>query len=139
MYFQLIIKEQWASRQISGGLKLERISVSHQCIYNLIHADVSGELARHIRHNLKYRHRPKRKPFPDVNRTGIHSRPEQAEGKGFLGDGFDSGWLQPRHTHNRGIFHQPALHDQTYSWEDNRAVGQGSQAFAVAQQEEHQQ
>ena len=44
---QLIIEEQWSPRQISGVLKKEGISVSHQCIYNMIHADASGELARH--------------------------------------------------------------------------------------------
>ena len=36
---QLIIEEQWSPRQISGVLKKEGVSVSHQCIYNLIHAD----------------------------------------------------------------------------------------------------
>ena len=49
---QLIIEEQWSPRQISGVMKKEDIGVSHQCIYNLIHADVSGELARHTRHKL---------------------------------------------------------------------------------------
>ena len=61
---QLIIEEQWSPRQISGVLKKEGVSVSHQCIYNMIHADASGELARHTRHKLKYRRRPKHKPFP---------------------------------------------------------------------------
>gem|GEM_PF-2832158 len=35
-----------------------------------------GELAFHTRHKLKYRRRPKRKPFPIADRTSIHSRPE---------------------------------------------------------------
>ena len=61
---QLIIEEQWSPRQRLGVLKKEGVSVSHQCIYNLIHADASGELARHTRHKLKYRRRPKHKPFP---------------------------------------------------------------------------
>lgn len=61
---QLIIEEQWSPRQISGVLKKEGVSVSHQCIYNLIHADASGVLARHTRHKLKYRRRPKYKVFP---------------------------------------------------------------------------
>ena len=69
-------EEQWSPRQISGVLKKESVSVSHQCIYNLIHADASGELTRHTRHKLKYRRRPKRKPFPIADRTSIHSRPE---------------------------------------------------------------
>ena len=49
---QLIIEEQWSPRQISGVLKKEGVSVSHQSIYNLIHADVSEELAHHTRHKL---------------------------------------------------------------------------------------
>ena len=61
---KLIIEEQWSPRQISGVLKKESVSVSHQCIYNLIHADASGVLARHTRHKLKYRRRPKYKVFP---------------------------------------------------------------------------
>ena len=56
---QIIIKLQWSPRQISGVLKKEGVSVSHQCIYNMIHADASGELARHPRHKLKYRRRQK--------------------------------------------------------------------------------
>ena len=71
---QLIIEEQWSPRQISGVLKKEGVSVSHQCIYNLILADASGELARHTRHKLKYRRRPKYKRFSIADRTSIHSR-----------------------------------------------------------------
>ena len=94
---QLIIEEQWSPRQISGVLKKEGIGVSHQCIYNLIHADVSGELARHTRHKLKYRRRPKYKRFPIAERTSIHSRPEQADGKRF-GD-FEMDLIVDGHNH----------------------------------------
>ena len=94
---QLIIEEQWSPRQISGVLKKEGISVSHQCIYNLIHADASGELARHTRHKLKYRRRPKNKRFPIAERTSIHSRPEQADGKRF-GD-FEMDLIVDGHNH----------------------------------------
>ena len=94
---QLIIEEQWSPRQISGVLKKEGISVSHQCIYNLIHADASGELARHTRHKLKYRRRPKNKRFPIAERTSIHSRPEQADGKRF-GD-FEMDLIVDAHNH----------------------------------------
>ena len=94
---QLIIEEQWSPRQISGVLKKEGISVSHQCIYNLIHADASGELARHTRHKLKYRRRPKYKRFPIAERTSIHSRPEQADGKRF-GD-FEMDLIVDAHNH----------------------------------------
>ena len=94
---QLIIEEQWSPRQISGVLKKEGVCVSHQCIYNLIHADASGELARHTRHKLKYRRRPKHKPFPIADRTSIHSRPEQADGKRF-GD-FEMDLIVDAHNH----------------------------------------
>ena len=94
---QLIIEEQWSPRQISGVLKKEGISVSHQCIYNLIHADTTGELARHTRHKLKYRRRPKYKRFPIAERTSIHSRLEQVDGKRF-GD-FEMDLIVDAHNH----------------------------------------
>ena len=74
---QLIIEEQWSPRQIAGVLKKEGISVSHQCIYNLIHADASGELARHTRHKLKYRRRPKCKPFPIADKQAFTHVPSR--------------------------------------------------------------
>ena len=80
---QLIIEEQWSPRQISGVLKKEGTSVSHQSIYNIIHADATGTLAQHTRHKLKYRRRPKHKHFPIADRISIHQRPEQADGKRF--------------------------------------------------------
>ena len=55
------------------------------------------ELARHTRHKLKYRRRPKRKPFPIADRTSIHSRPEQADGKRF-GD-FEMDLIVDGHNH----------------------------------------
>lgn len=80
---QLILEEEWSPRQISGVLKKEGISVSHQSIYNIIHADKTGQLASHTRHKLKYRNRPKYKPFPIADRTSIHQRPVQADGTRF--------------------------------------------------------
>ena len=97
---QLIIsssKNSGHRDKLSGVLKKEGISVSHQCIYNLIHADASGELARHTRHKLKYRRRPKNKRFPIAERTSIHSRPEQADGKRF-GD-FEMDLIVDAHNH----------------------------------------
>ena len=94
---QLIIEQQWSPRQISGVLKNESISVSHQCIYNLIHADASVELACHTRHKLKYRCRSKHKPLPIVDRTSIHSRPERSDGKRF-GD-FEMDLIVDSHNH----------------------------------------
>ena len=94
---QIIIEEQWSPRQISGALRKEGISVSHQSIYNIIHADTTGELAGHTRHKLKYKHRPKHKAFPIANRTSIHQRPEEANGKRF-GD-FEMDLIVDRYNH----------------------------------------
>ena len=80
---QLILEEQWSPRQISGVLKKEGVRVSHQSIYNMIHADASGELTRHTRHKLKYRRRPKRKPFPH-SRQNEHSLASRAGGRKTL-------------------------------------------------------
>ena len=80
-----------------GRIEEGRLRVSHQSIYNMIHADASGELARHTRHKLKYRRRPKRKPFPIADRTSIHSRPEQVNGKRF-GD-FEMDLIVDRYNH----------------------------------------
>ena len=78
-------------------LKKEGVSLSHQCIYNLIHADASGELAHHTHHKLKYRRRPKYKRFPIAERTSTHSRPEQADGKRFRG--FEMDLIMDAHNH----------------------------------------
>ena len=59
--------------------------MSHQSIYNIIHADATGTLAQHTRHKLKYRRRPKHKRFPIADRISIHQRPAQADGKRFGG------------------------------------------------------
>ena len=70
-----IINDQWSPRQISGYLrKNEGIKVSHQSIYNIIHNDTTGELAKHTRHKMKYRHRPKSKHLPIKDRVSIHER-----------------------------------------------------------------
>ena len=66
------IEEQWSPRQISGVLKKEGTSVSHQSIYNIIHADATGTLAQYTRHKLKYRRRPKHKHFLIAARISIH-------------------------------------------------------------------
>ena len=94
---QIIIEEQWSPRQISGALKNEGVSVSHQSIYNIIHADATGELASHTRHKLKYRHRPKCKASPIACRTSIHQRPKEANGKRF-GD-FEMDLIVDRYNH----------------------------------------
>ncbi len=80
---QLLVDEQWSPKQISGALAKEGLSISHETIYSMIRADETGELARHTRHKMKHRRRPKSKPMPVANRTSIHERPPQADGSRF--------------------------------------------------------
>ena len=86
MAIRLLKEEQWSPRQISGALALKGIRISHERIYQEIRADASGELASHTRHNMKHR---KRYGTPGAgvknipNRTSIHDRPKEADGKRF--------------------------------------------------------
>ena len=135
---QLIIEEQWSPRRISGVLKKEGVSVSHQCIYNLIHADASGKLARQTRHKLKYSADPNTSVSP--LRQNVHSLASRAAGGKRFGD-FEMDLIVDPHNHailTIVTFHKPALHDQTCPWEEVRAVGQSRQTSAAALQETHQ-
>ena len=84
---QMLTDHQWSPDQICGFLRKEGISVSVQTVYNIINADTSGSLRKHLRHpNFKRRcvskHRPtKASNIP--NRTSIHERPTEADGKRF--------------------------------------------------------
>ena len=84
---QLIIDNQWSPEQICGVLAKENISVSKQTIYNIINADESGELLRHRRHpDFRRRSKGERRPTKATNianRTSIHDRPPEADGKRF--------------------------------------------------------
>ena len=84
---QMIIEDQWSPEQIRGVLAKENISVSVQCIYNIIKADHSGELRRNCRHpNFRRRSPAQRRPTKATNianRTSIHDRPAEADGKRF--------------------------------------------------------
>ncbi len=84
---QMIIEDQWSPEQIRGVLAKEGIYVSIQTIYNIIKADKSGELRRNCRHpNFRRRHAAERKPTKATNianRTSIHDRPAEADGKRF--------------------------------------------------------
>ena len=84
----LLKKDDWSPKQISGHLKRDGILISHETIYRVIRSDESGELRSHCRHKLKYRrHRKiigkktKVKNIPD--RISIHDRPIEADGKRF--------------------------------------------------------
>ena len=81
---EYITNDQWSPRQISGYLrKSEGIKVSHQSIYNIIHNDTTGGLAKHTRHKMKYRHRPKGRHLPIKDRLSIHERSKEVDGKRF--------------------------------------------------------
>lgn len=82
-----MIRKDWSPEQIKGVLAKEQISVSIQTIYNIINADTTGELKKHRRHP-DFKRRPKGTPKPTKatnisNRTSIHDRPVEANGKRF--------------------------------------------------------
>ena len=84
---QMIIYHQWSPEQICGILGREGVSVSVQTVYNIINADQSGELRRNCRHpNFRRRPAAERRPTKATNianRTSIHDRPAEANGKRF--------------------------------------------------------
>ncbi len=56
---QMIEEEDWSPSQIAGVLRKEGIHIAIQTIYNHVHADASGRLAKHMPHELKYTKRVK--------------------------------------------------------------------------------
>ena len=83
----LLRTEDWSPRQISGHLRKSGIMISHESIYSRIRSDESGELRSHCRHRMKYRRhvkvprKTKVRSIPD--RTSIHERPAEADGKWY--------------------------------------------------------
>ena len=84
---QMIIENDWSPAQIAGVLRKEGTHIVKQTIYNHVHADVSGKLAHHMPHELKYTRKIKSlrptKATNIANRTSIHERPKEADGKRF--------------------------------------------------------
>lgn len=84
---ELLKDEDWSPEQISAYLRSRGKYISHELIYRYIRADLTGELASHCRHKMKYnRHgRPDRttkvKNIP--GRVSIHERPIEADGSRF--------------------------------------------------------
>lgn len=85
---KLLVEEDRSPKQISGKLALEGIHISHERIYQEIRKDQTGELKKHCRHKMKYRHHTHHKTktagkslIPD--RVSIHERPIKADGKRF--------------------------------------------------------
>ena len=90
---QMIKDEDWSPRQISGVLAKEGIHIGRQTIYNHVHADTKGELAKHMPHELRYRRKEKKQYVTKAsnipNRASIHDRPKEANGKRFGGNDND--------------------------------------------------
>ena len=84
---QMIIDDQLSPEQIKGVLAKDGISVSIQTVYNIINSDESDKLLKHRRHpDFKRRSKFERKPTKATNianRTSIHQRPAEADGKRF--------------------------------------------------------
>lgn len=82
-----MIEEDWSPGQITGVLRKEGIGICKQTIYNHVHADRSGKLAKHMPHELKYTRRMRKQPVTRASnikdRTSIHERPKEADGKRF--------------------------------------------------------
>ena len=74
-----MIEEDWSPGQIAGVLRKEGVHICKQTIYNHVHADTTGKLARHMPHELRYRRRSKLSRATKVRnipfRTSIHDRP----------------------------------------------------------------
>ena len=84
---RMIIDEDWSPAQIAGVLRKEGIHIVKQTIYNHVHADKTGRLAPHMPHELRYTRRVRAsrptKATNIANRTSIHQRPAEADGKRF--------------------------------------------------------
>ena len=84
---RMIEDEDWSPSQIVGLLRKEGIRICKQTIYSHVHADSSGRLLKHMPHELKYRKRVMAlrptKATNIANRTSIHNRPAEADGKRF--------------------------------------------------------
>ena len=82
-----MIEEDWSPAQIAGVLRKEGTHICKQTIYNHVHADRTGKLAGHMPHELMYNRRARRqrptKATNIANRTSIHERPAEADGKRF--------------------------------------------------------
>ena len=82
-----MIEEDWSPAPIAGVLGKEGIAICKQTIYNHVHADPTGKLAKHMPHELKYARGMKQRPVTKAtnikNRTSIHERPKEADGKRF--------------------------------------------------------
>ena len=86
-HIERMIEEDRSPGQIAGVLCKAGTHICKQTIYNHVHADKTGRLAGHMPHELKYIRRMKVRPATKAtnikNRTSIHERPKEADGKRF--------------------------------------------------------
>lgn len=84
---RLLVDEDFSPEQIAGTLRRNGVKICKQTIYNHIHADETGRLAQHTPHQLRYKRRKKHEHITKAtnirNRTSIHERPKEADGKRF--------------------------------------------------------
>jgi IS30 family transposase len=83
------LEEDWSPEQISGRLKLEGISISHEAIYGYIRTNKAngGSLFKHLRHSCKkYKKRSEKSAGASLipNRVDISERPAVVESR--IGD-----------------------------------------------------
>ena len=86
-----LVLQQWSPVQISGRLKLDNISISHETIYRHIRKDkkAGGVLYQHLRHKgKKYNKRLNKSAGRGCipNRVDIKDRPPIVEDKNRVGD-----------------------------------------------------
>lgn len=75
---EMLLKLDWSPEQISGVCQRQQIPVSHEWIYQHIHADfkAGGRLYLHLRHRLKrYKKRFHKQRGRILDRRSIHERP----------------------------------------------------------------
>mgnify|MGYP002641111815 FL=1 len=84
------LREDWSPEQVSGRLRMSKIFVSHERIYQYVYADkrAGGSLWKHLRRLKKYRKRAggrdRRGKIP--NRRSIEERPAIVEERSRIGD-----------------------------------------------------
>ena len=83
----LLETRQWSPEQISGHMALQGKYISHETIYRRVRAN-PDRYARHCHHHMRYKRKrkPGSKPTKATNipnRTSIHQRPTEADGRRF--------------------------------------------------------
>ena len=84
------LRKDWSPEQISGRLKMSKIFVSHERIYQYVYADkrVGGTLWKHLRRPKRYRKRAggRDRRGKIANRRSIDERPAIVDERSRIGD-----------------------------------------------------